>query len=354
MDGGWRRSRERALKDDWKRVPRDERSLKPPRDRSPEESDERHHDSKRSRRGDYDEPRRHSPTRHDIPRIRRLGSPHSNSSPFRDSMSPVIGPEPEDQPQSETHNTSLRAPRYEVPNLPHDEKTSSFGHCERSRSPSTRVHIAEQKRSHSGDDDQDSNRPSHRHRYRRRRYTDDNSIPQSRSQSRSRSPRRSHQQSRKSSSRKDKDYAGEKERSNRLHHRHRKERSLNSSKKPLGDERSKPDRSSNAPSENEEDVDYPSPSLLTRPLRSTKMDRYFDPNYDPTLDYQPSLKTDEFVQEGAFDDWDTMLELVRARREDREERKRKERLGISISSDAAKGIVYKKRGSVREWDLGKE
>ena len=84
------------------------------------------------------------------------------------------------------------------------------------------------------------------------------------------------------------------------------------------------------------------------------MDRYFDPNYDPAFDYQPSLKMDEFVQEGAFDDWDTMLELIRTRREDRAERKRREGLGLSVSSDTMKNIVYKKRGSVREWDLGKE
>lgn len=261
-------------------------------------------------------------------------------------MSPEIGPQPEDQPLPEARGSPSHASRYDIPYPLRDEGASSSGYRDHSRSPLPQVHMA---RSLSRDDDLGSCRPSHRHRHRQRHY-DDGSMPCSRSQSRSRSPHRSHRHSRESSSRKDKDDKDEREWSSRSHHHHTRERLLNSSRKHVDDERRKRDRSPNAQSED----DYPSPSLLTRPLRSTKMDRYFDPNYDPAFDYQPSLKMDEFVQEGAFDDWDTMLELIRARREDRAERKRREGLGISVSSDTMGNIVYKKRGSVREWDLGKE
>jgi len=93
------------------------------------------------------------------------------------------------------------------------------------------------------------------------------------------------------------------------------------------------------------------------------MDKYFDPKYDPKLDYEPAMDTNSFVQEGAFDGWNAMLQLMRLRREDKEDRKRKEREGVSPSAGKWTGIdtepnlteiVYKKRGSVREWDLGKE
>jgi len=65
-----------------------------------------------------------------------------------------------------------------------------------------------------------------------------------------------------------------------------------------------------------------------------------------------------------------MLELIKLRRQDKEERKRLERLGLldkkdkkGKGKDKAKNIFesanlldieYKKRGSVREWDLGKK
>jgi hypothetical protein len=70
-----------------------------------------------------------------------------------------------------------------------------------------------------------------------------------------------------------------------------------------------------------------------------------------------------------------MLELIRVRKEDREEKKMLERLGLTkektksskqpISSSAANDrwsgeglnimeIAYNKRGAVREWDMGKE
>ena len=64
-----------------------------------------------------------------------------------------------------------------------------------------------------------------------------------------------------------------------------------------------------------------------------------------------------------------MLEVIRRRREDKEEKKRLERMGVGkdSSKDSSKArpeganevtdimsIEYKKRGAVREWDLGKE
>jgi hypothetical protein len=76
-----------------------------------------------------------------------------------------------------------------------------------------------------------------------------------------------------------------------------------------------------------------------------------------------------------------MLELIRIRREDKEEKKRLERLGLLPPKEKSKSkkkgvtvadsgpavadrwsgdavsimdIEYKKRGSVREWDMGKE
>jgi len=71
-----------------------------------------------------------------------------------------------------------------------------------------------------------------------------------------------------------------------------------------------------------------------------------------------------------------MLELIRIRREDKEEKKRLEKMGlgkekkksgkgrgteVASINDGWRGgtesimeIEYKKRGSVREWDMGKE
>jgi hypothetical protein len=92
------------------------------------------------------------------------------------------------------------------------------------------------------------------------------------------------------------------------------------------------------------------------------MDKYFDPAYDPALDYTPVLDTNATVQEGAFDSWNTMLQLIRVRKEDREAKKRREKEGLGYSNSSKRpagapdftDIVYKKRGSVREWDLGKD
>jgi hypothetical protein len=93
------------------------------------------------------------------------------------------------------------------------------------------------------------------------------------------------------------------------------------------------------------------------------MDKYFDPAYDPSLDYTPSLDLNSVVADGAFDGWNTMLQIVRMRREDKEDRERAKKLGLSDSSRTKLGrdtepgvmdIVYTKRGATREWDLGKE
>jgi hypothetical protein len=62
------------------------------------------------------------------------------------------------------------------------------------------------------------------------------------------------------------------------------------------------------------------------------MDKYFDPAYDPSLDYTPSLDLNSIVADGAFDGWNTMLQIVRMRREDKEDRERAKKLGLSDSS----------------------
>lgn len=111
------------------------------------------------------------------------------------------------------------------------------------------------------------------------------------------------------------------------------------------------------------------------------MDKYFEESYDPRLDVAPlsapKVPATGLIDNSEFEGWDAMLELIRIRREDREEKKRMERLGISkdkVKDKKRKGVVesvgsnerwsgegvsimeieYKKKGSVREWDLGKE
>lgn len=113
----------------------------------------------------------------------------------------------------------------------------------------------------------------------------------------------------------------------------------------------------------------------------SKMDRYFEESYDPRLDVAPlstpKVPATGLINNAEFEGWDAMLELIRVRREDKEEKKRLDRLGLSkekvkvkknvpINSSAAVAdrwssegvsildIEYKKRGSVREWDVGKE
>ncbi|KAG2070882.1 hypothetical protein BDR04DRAFT_1231377 [Suillus decipiens] len=123
-----------------------------------------------------------------------------------------------------------------------------------------------------------------------------------------------------------------------------------------------------------------SPSSSPPPLPPTrlpsKMDKYFQDSYDPRLDVAtlpvPNVPATGLVSDAEFEGWDAMLELIRQRREDKAEKKRLERLGISKHKVDKKGtdsgiadrwasggdnimdIEYKKRGTVREWDLGKE
>lgn len=104
------------------------------------------------------------------------------------------------------------------------------------------------------------------------------------------------------------------------------------------------------------------------------MDRYFEDTYDPRLDVAPlalpAIPATGLISDAEFAGWDAMLEVIRQRREDKEEKKRLDRWGISDKGkekdkkkDGAEGtseavdimsIEYKKRGAVREWDLGKE
>ncbi len=117
------------------------------------------------------------------------------------------------------------------------------------------------------------------------------------------------------------------------------------------------------------------------------MDKYFEASYDPRFDVAPlavpSVPATGLVNNAEFEGWDTMLELIKQRRADKAERKRVERLGPveksgkdkkkskskiagigvagtlagwseSEGGNALMNIEYKKRGSVREWDLGKE
>ena len=99
------------------------------------------------------------------------------------------------------------------------------------------------------------------------------------------------------------------------------------------------------------------------------MDKYFESSYDPRLDVaplaMPTIPSTGLISDAEFAGWDAMLEVIRQRREDKEEKKRVERYGGSSDKEpkAAEGtsetvdlmsIQYKKRGAVREWDLGKE
>lgn len=107
------------------------------------------------------------------------------------------------------------------------------------------------------------------------------------------------------------------------------------------------------------------------------MDKYFEASYDPRLDVaplsMPSIPASGLVDNAQFEGWDAMLELIRMRREDKEEKKRMERLGLTKEkpkknkgdstgvtdrwSDVGVSVMdieYKKKGAVREWDMGKE
>lgn len=122
-----------------------------------------------------------------------------------------------------------------------------------------------------------------------------------------------------------------------------------------------------------------SPSVSPPPLPPTalpsKMDKYFDDSYDPRLDVAPlsipAVPKTGLINEAEYAGWEAMLELLQKRREDKEEKKRLEKLGFpsreikleqlkkrgsgeASGGDSIMDIEYKKRGSIREWDLGKE
>lgn len=106
---------------------------------------------------------------------------------------------------------------------------------------------------------------------------------------------------------------------------------------------------------------------------SSKMDKYFEESYDPRLDVGPlsipTVPTTGLIEGNEFERWEAMLDIIRQRREDKAERKRMERLGISKEKEKSKGtseawtmsegvsvmdIKYNKRGATREWDMGKD
>ena len=109
------------------------------------------------------------------------------------------------------------------------------------------------------------------------------------------------------------------------------------------------------------------------------MDKYFEESYDPRLDIAslsvPKVSATGLIDKAEFEGWEAMLELIRIRREDKAEKKMLEKMGIQKDKKDKKrkstelGIVndrwrdgngnimeieYKKKGSVREWDMGKE
>ncbi|KAG6911256.1 hypothetical protein DXG01_002094 [Tephrocybe rancida] len=214
--------------------------------------------------------------------------------------------------------------------------------------------------------EKDSSRSSGRHSGRKR----------DRDASRSRSPQREEKRSDRHS--------------RRRRHRNRSSDTVDNDpkKKSRRRSRSRSPRPKKAPKYALDDLESdtsPPPRHRSRPSPPvqlpSKMDKYFEESYDPRLDVAPltapHVPATGLINNAAFEGWDAMLELIRVRREDKEEKKRMERLGITKektkekkSGDAigssgaaerwgAEGvsimeIEYKKRGSVREWDLGKE
>lgn len=136
-------------------------------------------------------------------------------------------------------------------------------------------------------------------------------------------------------------------------------------------------RHSVAPSGSHHTVRSPSssPPPLPPAQLPSKMDKYFKDSYDPRLDVAtlpvPNVPATGLISDAEFEGWDAMLALIRQREEDKAEKKRLDRLGISkdkvdkkgtdsgvadrwASGDNIMDIEYKKRGTIREWDLGKE
>jgi hypothetical protein len=77
----------------------------------------------------------------------------------------------------------------------------------------------------------------------------------------------------------------------------------------------------------------PGPSLESHSQLPSKMDKYFEESYDPRLDVAPltvpKVPAEGLIDNSEFQGWDAMLELLRFRREDKEEKKRMERLGLT-------------------------
>jgi hypothetical protein len=108
----------------------------------------------------------------------------------------------------------------------------------------------------------------------------------------------------------------------------------------------------------------------------SKMDKYFEPSYDPRLDAGPmtipEIPSTGLVDGADFESWEAMLDVIRQRREYKAEQRRLEKAGLLLSGkekekekkdseawtmnpgSSVMDIKYSKRGTVREWDLGKE
>ncbi|KAI0726861.1 hypothetical protein C8Q72DRAFT_782791 [Fomitopsis betulina] len=120
----------------------------------------------------------------------------------------------------------------------------------------------------------------------------------------------------------------------------------------------------------------PASSPPPLPPLPSKMDKYFESSYDPRLDVAPlavpSVPKTGLIDDADFAGWEAMLEVIRQQREYKAEKKMLERWGGGKDKDKDKrkkgadaaslleagssvmDIQYKKRGAVREWDLGKE
>lgn len=93
------------------------------------------------------------------------------------------------------------------------------------------------------------------------------------------------------------------------------------------------------------------------------MDKYFDPGYDPRMDVElPQVPATGLLVGDHYEGWETMLELIRTRREDKARAKSESKGGKTSGGSSSMGttsmpsaldIKYAKRGTVREWDMGK-
>ncbi|KAF8324111.1 hypothetical protein DL93DRAFT_2162195 [Clavulina sp. PMI_390] len=299
------------------------------------------------------------------------------------SSSPTPGPQPSNAAKESVPQPSRKRPHSPSPSPPRDEPTeyrrSRRGEGEReprsrSRSRSPPATTSSKKRT---ENDRDYSHRSSRRSRRDDYYADDDDgvgsdIRRSsrrdrhRSRSRDRADRHKDRERERGRDGADSDDDGDNDNSHSHSHSHRRSRSHRSGGE---NERHQHKRSKQASSSSlrpgpDADTDT---VVLSRPGHSSKMDKYFDPAYDPGLDYDTTavMDTNALVGEGAFDQWNLMLQVVRLRREEKEDRKRKEKEKAAGGSKAAASssgngevglmdLVYKKRGAVREWDLGKD